>query len=54
MNILESLSQGDVTKWETIKGMTFETVMTKRRIDRDKNIFSEKLNEIMLAKQKQK
>jgi len=52
LNILESISQGDVTKWATIKAMTFETIMNKRRLDRDKTIFSEKLNDIMIAKSK--
>lgn len=37
-----------------IKAMPFDTVITKRLIDRDKNIFSERLNEIMIAKSKRR
>ena len=52
INILESLSNGDVTKWESIKGIDLGTIFTKLRLNRDKSEFQRKLAEILRNKNK--
>jgi len=47
MNNLESLSLGDVTKWEAIKGVDRGTIYAKLLFNKDKHEFQRKLNEIM-------
>lgn len=46
VNQLESLSGGDVTKWESLKAIDLITIFTKLRINRDREIFGEKLRQI--------
>lgn len=46
VNSLESLSNGDVTKWPAIKAMNRGEVFVKLLIDRDKNKFQKALHEI--------
>ena len=47
MNNLESLSLGDVTKWEDIKSIDRGTIYAKLMFNKDKHEFQRKLNDIM-------
>ena len=47
MNNLETLSLGDVTKWEAVKAVDRGTIYAKLLFNRDKHIFQTKLNDIM-------
>ncbi len=50
INQLESLSNGDVTKWEQIKAIDLATIFTKLRMNRDRHIFQKKLSEVLKLK----
>lgn len=52
MNNLESLSLGDVTKWEAVKAVSRGEIYAKLAFNRDKNIFEKELRKIHLRKQK--
>lgn len=47
LNVLEGLSGGDITEWENVKGMPFEQVLIKRRMNNDKNEYEKRLREII-------
>lgn len=52
VNNMETLSLGDVTKWNAIKAVDRGTVYTKLALNRDKNTFEKALRDIMKAKSK--
>lgn len=52
INTLESLSGGDVTKWESIKAIDRATIFIKRRIDKDKTLYERALREIAVRNSK--
>lgn len=47
MNNLETLSLGDVTKWEGIKAIDRGTIYAKLMFNKDRHEFQRKLNEIL-------
>lgn len=51
---METLSLGDVTKWNAIKAVDRGTIYTKLSLNRDKNSFEKALREIMKVRSKQK
>lgn len=46
LNVLDRLSDGDVTKWDAIKRLPFEMVLTARRMKNTQNQYQERYNEI--------
>lgn len=52
MNNLETLSLGDVTKWEAIKGIDRGTIYAKLSFNKDRNIFEKELRAITLRDSK--
>jgi hypothetical protein len=49
VNQLESLSQGDVTRWKDIKALDRGTAFVKLRLIKDKNIFEKAYSALMQA-----
>lgn len=46
INVLETLSGGDVLKWETVKGLSYEVVYVKLCLNRDKAEYEKKYREL--------
>lgn len=54
VNSLESLSGGDVTKWNAIKAIPRSEIFIKLLINRDKHKFDKALREIVMRNSKAK
>ena len=47
-NVLETLSGGDVLKWEDVKGLSYDTVYVKLLMNRDKREYEKNYRRLIM------
>ena len=46
VNTIDSLANGDITKWDEIQKMQYSTVFTKLKMDKEKNKIQKEISEL--------
>ena len=54
LNTLETLSGGDILKYELVKGLMYDEVYTKLLMNKDKRIFEKNYRDIVTENSKEK